>query len=281
MRALLGKRMPSGQVCLWTVGLIPMLWSCLAWLSPSQPHPMAAVPRIHSLAFNEYVLDMRHLKMPPRDSHHYYFAFRNVGTTPLKIKDLQGSCGCLHPILSLENKNPEKILKPGESGEILLRIQAASQEPGEREYWVDVNYEDPEPRQRRVVLKMNLPKEQVWLQPRGLVFYPGRSGTEIPAQEINLKDLRGDRLSVIGVSCDDPYISYEIVKPDPKSTEGENSVAKIQVSLKGPVPAGRRNPLLKIYTDDPADQYQELRVPIIINAPTAATADRSLSESAE
>lgn len=267
----------ASKLALWATASIPVLLSCFVWLSPADPHPMQTPPAIQSLAFDQYVLDMRPVRQSPRDMHYFYFAFRNVGNRPLTITSMQGSCGCLQPIVT---KKDSKTFQPDESGEILLRVHAASQEPGEREFWVDVNYADPEPHQRRITLMLNLPKEQVWIQPKGLLFYPGRSGGTIPPQEITVTDLRANRISIIGLSCDDPYVKYDLIKPEPGNNDPKTVVGKIQVSLQGPIPAGKRQSIIKIYTDDPDQQYHELRVPIMISPPTV-TADRSLSINAD
>lgn len=278
MRASFGKTRSIAVIGLWAAGLIPVVLSCWAWGYSPKPTAVAQGPKLHSLAFDLYVLDLRHAHQTPRDMHYFYFPFRNVGDKPIKITSMQGSCGCLHPVL---DKKDSQVYEAGESGEILLRVHAASQDPGEKEFWVDVKYEDPEPRERRVTLKMSLPKEQVWLQPKALVFYPGRSGGEIPPQEVNVADLRGTQLKIVGVSCDDPYLKYEFIQPaDIKTEESASSVGKILITLKTPVPAGRRNAVVKIYTDDPEGQYQELRIPVMINAPEV-TAEKELSAGTE
>lgn len=267
----------ASKIPLWAIASIPLILSCIAWFAPAAPHRMETPPKLQSLAFDQYVLDLRRVTQRPRDMHYFYFAFRNVGDHPLKITSMSPSCGCLQPIVT---KKDSTTFEPNESGEILLRIHAASQDPGEREFWVDVNYEDPEPHQRRIALKMTLPKEQVWIQPKGLIFYPGRSGGTIPPQEITVTDLRADRISIIGLSCDDPYVKYDLLKPEPGNNDPKTVVGKIQVSLQGPIPAGKRQSIVKIYTDDPHQQYHELRVPIMISPPTI-TADRTLSINAD
>lgn len=281
MRALSFRSLSIVKLSLWGLAAIPLVLSCIAWLTTIPPHPMQTPPRALALAFDQYVLDVRYVKIPPRDYHHWYFAFRNLGDRPLKITSMDPSCGCLKPTLCLENKNPNNIIHPGEAGEILLRIAAANQDPGEREYWVDVNYEDPEPHQRRIALKMNFPKEQVWVQPKGLVFYPGRSSLDIPPQDVTISDLRENKINILGLECDDPYVKCVLVKPDSNNSEESKSVVgKLQISLTGPLPSGNRQAVVKIFTDDPAQRYHELRVPIMVNMPKVL-AERALSINAD
>jgi len=277
MRSRLVWSPSSIRIILWSLGLLPAICCGFTGLIPCVPHPMQAPPRIQSLAFDQYVLDFRRTPQRPKDMYFFYFPFRNVGDRTLKITKMQGSCSCLQPTL---DKKDSKEYAPGETGEILLRVQAASQEPGDREYWVDVEYLDPEPQHRKVFLKLNLPKEQVWLEPKALVFYPGNSGREIPPQEISIKDLRSDRLKIIGASCEDPFVQLEIQEPESTGNDSQSIVSKILVSIQGPLPAGRRQPVIKIYTDDPAQQYHELRIPLLIDTPAVA-ADRTLSSDAD
>jgi len=234
----------------WLVLLLPCLGGTLAWGWSSSPQPMVAVPNLPTLAFDQYLVDLR--EVLPSDEIRAHFVFTNTGTKPLKITKLEPSCGCLQPQLRKDS------LEPGEMGAFMLRVKTALQQPGPKTFTVRVLYNDSEPREETVELRVVFPMQQVYVRPMSLTFH---QNSESPvSQEIVLTDLRSDSVSLLGVKTTSDYLTAEILTED-KSPEGA-TYCKVRVTVSGDVPVGRHQGQVVLVTDDL--QFHELAVPVRI-----------------
>src|SRR4029077_20650754 len=96
----------------------------------------------------------------PSEEVFAHFDFINRGQSAVTITALVPSCGCLQPQMN------KKVYQPGTSGNFLVRVQTANENPGLKEYHVAIRYMDPEPREADVVFRVVLPDNQVFVRPR-------------------------------------------------------------------------------------------------------------------
>jgi len=257
------SRLPAAGIAL------PFILALLAHIAGPRPGPVAAAPAPPALAFQQYLVDLGHV--PASENVLAHFDFTNRGSHDIKITELVASCGCLQPFVK---KND---YKPDESGFFTLKIQTANQSPGQKEYTVTVKYNDPAPQEALVVFRVFLPDEQVLVRPIALFFY--QLGNEQPddepevaanlgikAQEFEITDRRSRHLSIQKVECSNPNVKVDL--QDDELDDDGTWHGRFEVSIKGRLSPGHRETVIRIFTDDPEDRYQVLRVPLYMEGPS-------------
>ncbi|MCA9048919.1 MAG: DUF1573 domain-containing protein, partial [Planctomycetaceae bacterium] len=220
------------------------------------------------------------------------FLFRNEGTSPVEIQQIERSCGCLSPRLS------HRELQPGEQGELLVPLSTVNQAPGPGEFTLTVHYTDPQPRQTTLTIKAVFPKEMVVVRPRAL-YLSQKSDREIPF-DISVTDFRPQNLSVDRVESSSSFVRAQLQAaeppgivqtgfsdtPEPPSEEPFDSESSV-VSASGTtldnlpqnaghrfhvagtvaanIPPGRHDVVVAVTTTDP--EFRVLTVPMILNGP--------------
>ena len=163
------------------------------------------------------------------------------------------------------------MYEPGETGFFSVRVQTANQSPGQKEYTVKVKYNDPEPHEAVVTFRAILPNEQVLVRPIALMFYQlGEGSGDSEPQKFEVIDRRGQHLQITKVEC-----SRSDVRIEKESSEvDEDGVwhGRFQVKVPVQLPPGQAETIVRIYTDDPADQYHVLRIPIYLIGPHSSGA---------
>lgn len=86
----------------------------------TQPAPAAVAIADTSIQLKEESYSFG--KIPQGKPVHHEFSFTNNGTTPVKLTNVQASCGCTTP-----EWDKERIYQPGESGIIKVGYNAASE----------------------------------------------------------------------------------------------------------------------------------------------------------
>lgn len=248
-----GKLLVAGAV-------LPFLLAVVAHAvgRPVRPFP-AGVSRA-GLAFDQYLVDLG--ETHPSEQVSARFRFTNTGEVPVTLKKLEPSCGCLTPELR------KKVIEPGESSDLLLRVQTANQEIGPKEYRLTVNYEDVKPRQANLVFRVILPDNQVLVRPRALVFY--QLGNGATSQELVVTDRRARPLEILGASCKSDLANVDVLESD-QDEHGFRRL-RVKVTVAGSVPPGRRQDVVTVFTND--RDYPELKVPLIIEGAFSRVADR-------
>lgn len=228
------------------LGLSQLLWG-------SSITPLAKVPTLPGLSFDQYLVDLR--EIGPAEEVYGYFRFRNSALVPLTITKLEPSCGCLQPRLT------KTVFLPGESGEFRLRVKTVLQQPGPKEFTVKVHYTDSVPRTRDVFLRVTFPEQQIYVRPMSLTFH--QFGTSPIEQEIVVTDLRRSPAEVLGSASSSDFLQVQVLETS--TTETGARQQRLKVTIPGAVPAGRHIGTVKIYTDDPT--FQEFRVPFQVYGP--------------
>jgi hypothetical protein len=264
---------------------IPFAWAVLVHLAGPTPAPMAVPPERGALVFEQYLVDLG--PVHATSDVVGYFDFRNRGQRPIEIQALEPSCGCLQPRLEKlerrriksideslaenaaapESRRVEKrVYEPGEGGFFSVRVQTANQSPGQKEYTVKVKYKDLEPHETVVTFRVILPDEQVLVRPIALMFYQlSDEAMETKPQKFEVTDRRARHLKITKVECSRPDIKIE----EETSEIDDDGVwhGRFQVKVPNQLPPGQAETIVRIYTDDPAEQYHVLRIPLYLVGP--------------
>lgn len=243
----------AGQWRQWLcggLGLLPVLAATVGlavW--PSPPQKVSYPPR-PALAFDQYVVDLRRIE--PASEAQAVFVFRNRGSQKVQITDVQPSCGCLAPIVE------PRVIEPGGVGRLILRIQPANENPGKRQYFADVKYLDPLPRETRLVFKVELPEQGLTVRPRALMVY--QNGDQPIHEQLIVADSRPSPVQVKDATADSPWI--EVGVGERRMTAEGTIEQAVHVVIRGDVPPGQHRGVVTIHTSDPRQDV--LRVPLRI-----------------
>lgn len=186
------------------------------------------------------------------------FELANRAGHTIRIAKVEAGCGCVKRTLSATE------LKPGETGTVTLEVNTLTQPDGPNRWQAIVTYsvDDPARSSGELILTVaaNLSREVV-VSPPQIAF----STTNEASQAITLTDRRGKTLTVVKATSSSPHLTAAIGAKVEKSQS-------VQVKLSADAPAGQRDELLILQTDDPA--YPEFRVPVRVNkkAPGQVTA---------
>lgn len=248
--------LPTGAV--WLGALFPFILAVVFHVQGPTAQSASKGPERPALVFDQYFVNLG--KVGSVAEVPVLFRFKNRSDRRVEISELAPSCGCLQPRLE------KKVYEPGESGEFLLRVQTANEQPGEKHLWVDVRYQDPQPRSQRVSFTVVLPTDGVLIQPRAVAFYI--QSDQPTERTITIIDRRGGGLRVTGMHSSLDLVSLRLLRESPR--EDGAFVIEIGMTVAGNVPAGRHTGLITVSTDD--DVYSKLRVPVMIHGMEAAVA---------
>lgn len=240
------------------VSLLPALLGLGAWWLPAAPTLSLAANPLPALSFRQYAVDLGQVR--PTTEVMGSFVFENRGETSVTIQNVEPSCHCLKPRLE------QKVYAPGEFGRIDLRIQPASESPGQKEYFAVVKYTDPEPREVRLTFRAVLPDQQLSVKPAAMMFY--QFSDQPTTQPLIVQDTRGRAIGIRSIKVASPLVTTELGEPH-VSEEGV-ALQKIHVTVSGECPPTQQQILLTIETDDPETPL--LRVPLLVQG--RAVADR-------
>ena len=205
------------------------------------------------LVFEQYLVDLG--EVPPIPMLEGRFRFTNRSDRTITITDLKPSCGCLNPRL------PKRVYEPGESDEFFVRVETAGEKSGQKEYYVDVMYEDSKSRQVQLGFDFVLPERKVVVHPRALIFY--QLGRDATTREIDISDYRDAEMNVLEGTCKSPYVTV-VIEPAKAMSAGYRTT-KVEVTVSGSIPPGKHQTMLNLKTDDLT--YPVLRVPLWIQGP--------------
>lgn len=238
---------------LLAIALLPCGLSVVFHAIDPVPAKATPAPRPPALAFDQYVVNLGAVE--PEGLVRGWFAFTNRGDQPVKITEIKPSCGCLNPRLD------KREYLPGETGEFPVHVESANEDPGEKEYFVTVNYEDPQPRSAELWFKLVLPEKQVIVRPPSILFYrPEYVATEdLIHREIVVTDYRDKHLEITDVECNSELIHVAIGESD-FDVDG-NRQLRVIVQVGEKIPA-EINSVVTITTNDEA--FPKLRVPVLV-----------------
>ncbi len=236
-------------------GLLPFAFSFL--VHTGRPSVLMAIPPKDrpALVFHQYQIDLGRIQ--PTSEVRGTFVFENRGQSPVTIEKVTPSCGCLQPQLSKEE------LAVGETASIILRMQPANEMPGQKEYFADIAYSDPQPRTVRVTFRLELPEQQMSVRPRALVVY--QNTNEPTTHELSVSDTRPRPANILNAATNSNYAKVELLDVQEQPEFGR--VTQLKVTISPDLPPGRHEATITIETDDPRSPV--LRVPMLLHGPAA------------
>jgi hypothetical protein len=182
------------------------------------------------------------------------FAFRVAGREPVQILDVRPSCGCIAPGL------PKRVYAPGEQGELVFRVHAASQPQGPRRFTVSLHVrQGAQSTTIPLTLDVDLFKP-IEITPSTLLLH--LNGTSSIEQNLTIAELRPRPLKILEVRSSTPKIVARL-----KEAPGEDGrVQQVSLTIAGDFPAGQTQETVVIRTADA--EHAELVVPVTVVRPS-------------
>ncbi len=209
-------------------------------LSPRARGDDQAPPPGPVISFEEKVHDAG--EVWEGESVQHVFTFTNSGTADLEITRVRTTCGCTAGVLS------EKILAPGESGEIRASFNTRGYR-GRRSMPVFVHSNDPVNSTVQLRIEATVKNVAVF-DPRNLSFGQVTRGEKATRETRLVFD--GDPVPVREVSARPEFFSARILEPETgEDGSGEASPVRIEVEISPDAPVGRHRGTLTARLDHP------------------------------
>ena len=215
-------------------------------------------------------------EVPARRNHYARFAFTNRASQAVEIRELKTSCGCLSEHLK------KRVFEPGETGELALRIQAANQMPGSKEYTCQVISgppgNDAVTWSTDLIFRIVLPEQAVTLSPRALIVL---QYTPQPTRNVvSIHDTRDRQLKATRVECDVPFVTTSLLpREDLKEQDIEYGVVQQVEVVVGAAPPGQHDFVVRVLADD--SEFDVVKIPVRVYGPVEATSSAESPEAAE
>lgn len=178
------------------------------------------------------------------------FAFRVAGRDPVQIVDVRPSCGCIAPGLS------KRVYAPGEQGELVFRVHAASQPQGPRRFLVSLHVrQGAQSTTIPLTLEVDLFKP-IEVTPSNLLLHLNGSGPI--EQNLTIAEARPRPLKILEVRSSSPKIVARLNAP-PRE---DGRVQQVSLTIAGDFPPGQSQETVVIRTADA--QHAELVVPVTV-----------------
>ncbi len=243
----------GSSVVLPAMALLPLLMCCLSGTTATDvPALIRTAPPKRTLQFHKYCLHHGMYPVKQAPALVSYFHYRNVGTTPITIGDIDRSCGCLQPELN------RRTLQPGETGMMKVSVPMAEQGAGFQEYRLSVNYEDSKQKEETLLIKAILPDPEILVTPRTMIVSQ-RTSTPL-THHFTVTDGRAQPLRVRSVSSSVPWVSANVA-----DEADERSITTVEVVISGDLPPGTHRVLVTADTDD--TEFPVITMPLLISGP--------------
>ena len=226
----------AARLFTWLLALCPISLAVLFHTGLRSIPLSIEAPRQPALSFHQYAIDLRQIH--PTAETPAIFAFQNRGTEPVRITNMEPSCGCLTPRLQ---GGTDKVIPAGESARIVVRVQPANSKVGPHEYTINVEYTDPEPREVQLTLKLEIPESTLTVTPPALIAYHPK-GSSPTVRDFTVTDGRGSRFEITDVSVDTDLVETAIGESG-RTPEGK-FFQTVRVSVAGNLPPSRTRALL-------------------------------------
>ena len=190
------------------------------------------------------------VKAGPPLSHTFDLTNATGGT--VTVTKVEAGCGCLRQFIGSE------VLKPGEATKLALEVNTLTQPDGPNRWQVVVSYKVEAPgvpaRTGEVLLQVTatLTREIAVNPPQVALSSAGAA-----SQTLTVTDTRAKPLSVLKAASSSTHLTVEVA---PVAGIGAMRTQSVTVKLAEAAPAGHRDEVVVLYTDDP--DCPELRVPV-------------------
>jgi hypothetical protein len=177
------------------------------------------------------------------------FELTHRGSGMLTITKLEAGCGCIRRTLS------QAALKPGETAKLTVEINTLTQPDGPNRWPVVVGYATADGVRGELALAVGATiSRQVIVNPPQIAFSTSGEAT----QAIAVTDRRRKGLTIVKAVSSSPHLTAAIGKGELQANG--NRTQSIALRLAAATPAGHRDEMLVLQTDDP--EYPEFRVPV-------------------
>jgi hypothetical protein len=176
------------------------------------------------------------------------------GTGTVTITKIEAGCGCLRQSLGA------KVLQPGGKTQLTLEVNTLTQPDGPNRWQVSVSYQIEAPGQPAqtgallVQITATLTRD-IAVTPPQVAF----SSTGGASQTLVVTDKRAKPLTVTKAASSAPHLSVEIA-PAVNPVPGVPRTQSVTIKLAANAPAGHRDEVVVLYTDD--TECPELRIPV-------------------
>lgn len=209
-------------------------------VAPLRAEEEAAAPAAPVISFEEEVHEAGETWEGEVVNH--VFTFTNTGNADLEITRTRTTCGCTAGLIS------EKILAPGESGEIRASFNTRGYR-GRRSMPVFVHSNDPANPVVQLRIETTV-KNVAAFDPRNLNFGQVTHG-QSAEREVSLV-FDGDPARVLEISARPEFFIARILEPEAAEDESaEASPVRIEVKLSPEAPVGRHRGTLTARLDHP------------------------------
>jgi hypothetical protein len=184
------------------------------------------------------------------------------GTGSLTITKVEAGCGCLRQALGTTT------LQPGEQTKLLLEVNTLTQPDGPNRWQVVVSYKTEAPgvppQTGELLLQVTATlSREIAITPPQVAF----STTGGASQVLVVTDKRGKPLTVLKAACSAEHLTAEVAQPA-NAAPGQPRTQAVTIKLAASAPAGHRDEIVTLITDDP--ECPELRVPVRVLKRVAA-----------
>lgn len=259
------------------LSLLPFCVALVSAAGTPSPRPMADPAPLSPLAFQQYSVNLREVR--PQPVIPAYFNFTNRGDQPIRITALEASCGCLTPQLhdrhlpESRQDDPATFL-PGERGRFYVAVRTANEQPGPHAWTVNVRYEDSEPHEELLVLRMTLPEKKLSVEPAELIFYPAPGRSE--SQTTYVTDFRDGEIDVLEADCQIDFLQVEVL-PRETDERGQSRVP-VRVTVPADFPPGRHTGILSLRTSD--TEFERIYAAVLVHGQSPIQPVGGIRESA-
>jgi len=164
------------------------------------------------------------------------FVFKNVGNSPLEIKGLRTSCGCMAALSSGET------ILPGEAGMIHATFKTQKYE-GKQKKLIYVESNDPANPKFELVMQGSI-KSDIAIEPQVLQFGDVPRGKTV-SKKVKVFDLGKEELLLQRIQFNESHLNIEVDKFRDQNNKG----FEIEVTLRPDIPAGSFNEVITLHTN--------------------------------
>jgi hypothetical protein len=189
------------------------------------------------------------------------FDLANAGPGTVTITKVEAGCGCLRQTLGTTT------LRPGEKTKLTLEVNTLTQPDGPNRWQAAVYYKvessGAAEQSGELLLQITATLSREFsVSPPQVAF----STSGVASQPLVVTDKRATPLTVVKAAASTPHLAVEVAAATSTAAGRSQSVV---VKLAANAPAGHRDEIVVLYTDDPT--CPELRVPVrVLKRATAA-----------
>lgn len=200
------------------------------------------------------------VKAGPPLAHAFDLAHAGAGT--LTITKVEAGCGCLRRALGATT------LQPGEKTRLVLEVNTLTQPDGPNRWQVAVSYTIDEPgapaRAGELLLQITATlSRDVTVSPPQVAFSTAGAAQQV----LTVADKRAKPLTILKAAASAAHLTVEVAPAG-----GTPRAQAVTIKLEASAPAGHRDEIVTLYTDDPACPELHIPVRVLKRAAAAVTA---------